>query len=94
MLGDAKPLEEGVPFVLNKCRFRLPEMGQSTAADAKKNFEEQLAYQKSFLVAVEKKLANKQFVEKAPKALVARERKKKEDAKERIAALEQALAKV
>jgi len=44
-----------------------------------KKLETDLAYQKSFLESVRKKLSNKSFVERAPESVIANERKKEQD---------------
>ena len=58
------------------------------------NVEEELAklnkdleYYTKFLAGVEKKLSNEKFVNNAPEAVVAVERKKQSDANEKIAAI-------
>lgn len=50
--------------------------------------EKELKHLEGFLTGVEKKLSNENFVAHAPEAVVERERKKKSDAEEKIAALE------
>ncbi len=85
--------KQGLSFIIGKCAFRLPEIVETQPAEAKQNLEEKLAYQKSFLMSIEKKLDNQKFVANAPKHLVARERKKKQNTKQRIAILEKALGK-
>ena len=49
--------------------------------------EKELQHLEGFLTGVNKKLSNENFVSHAPEAVVARERKKKSDAEEKIAAL-------
>ena len=49
--------------------------------------EKELKHLEGFLTGVEKKLSNENFVAHAPEAVVERERKKKSDAEEKIAAL-------
>jgi valyl-tRNA synthetase len=47
---------------------------------------------KGFLASVEKKLANEKFVANAPEQVIANERKKVADAKEKIELLEKSLS--
>ena len=56
--------------------------------------EAQLQHLEGFLNGVMKKLANERFVQNAPEAVVAMERKKQSDAEEKIAALKQTLAEL
>ena len=49
--------------------------------------EKELQHLEGFLTGVNKKLSNENFVSHAPEAVVARERKKKSDAEEKIAAI-------
>jgi valyl-tRNA synthetase len=54
--------------------------------------EAQLQHLEGFLAGVMKKLSNERFVQNAPEAVVAMERKKQSDAEEKIAALKQSIA--
>ena len=54
--------------------------------------EAQLKHLEGFLMGVQKKLSNERFVQNAPEAVVAMERKKKSDAEEKIAALKESIA--
>lgn len=54
----------------------------------------QLTHLEGFLKGVEKKLSNEKFMANAPEAVVALERKKKNDAEEKIATIRQALAEL
>ena len=53
--------------------------------------EKELQHLESFLTGIKKKLANDNFVTHAPKAVIARERKKQSDSEEKIAALKESL---
>jgi valyl-tRNA synthetase len=53
--------------------------------------EAQLKHLEGFLAGVQKKLANERFVQNAPAAVVAMERKKQSDAEEKIAALKESI---
>ncbi len=54
--------------------------------------EAQLKHLEGFLAGVQKKLSNDRFVQNAPEAVVAMERKKQSDAEEKIAALKESIA--
>lgn len=56
--------------------------------------EAELKHLQGFLMGVEKKLSNARFVENAPEAVVALERKKKSDAETKIKALTERLAEL
>ncbi len=60
---------------------------EKEAEEAKKELE----YQKGFLQSVDRKLSNEKFVNGAPPAVVEKERQKREDALQKIAALEEKL---
>ena len=51
-----------------------------------------LAYLKGFLLSVDKKLSNERFVQNAKPEVVDIERRKKNDAEEKIKAIEESLA--
>jgi len=53
--------------------------------------EEELKYTEGFLKSVEKKLTNERFVNNAPEQVVAMERKKQEDAQNKIAVIREQL---
>ncbi len=53
--------------------------------------EAQLKHLEGFLTGVQKKLSNERFVQNAPEAVVALERKKQSDAEEKIAALKESI---
>jgi valyl-tRNA synthetase len=54
--------------------------------------EAQLKHLEGFKAGVEKKLANERFVQNAPEAVVAMERKKLADSEEKIAALKESIS--
>ena len=53
--------------------------------------EKELQHLKGFLTGVQKKLSNANFVSHAPEAVVEKERKKQNDAQEKIANIEESL---
>ena len=54
--------------------------------------EAQVQHLEGFLAGVLKKLSNERFVQNAPEAVVAMERKKQSDAEEKIASLKESIA--
>ena len=58
----------------------------------KVKIQEEIDYQKGFLKSVEKKLSNERFVNNAPEQVVAMEKKKQEDALNKIKILEEKLS--
>jgi valyl-tRNA synthetase len=54
--------------------------------------EAQLQHLEGFLAGVMKKLSNERFVQNAPEAVVAMERKKQHDSEEKIASLKESIA--
>lgn len=81
-------------FIIGTTEFVVPLEGIVDAGAEKAKLEEELKYQKGFLNSVSKKLANERFVNNAPEAVVASERKKMADAESRIKSLEDSLAKL
>ena len=63
------------------------------AAEIEKQ-EAQLKHLEGFLAGVMKKLSNEKFVNNAPEAVVAMERKKQSDSEEKIAALKESIAEL
>lgn len=81
-------------FIIGTTEFVVPLEGLVDAGAEKAKLEEELKYQKGFLNSVSKKLANERFMNNAPEAVVASERKKMADAESRIKSLEDSLAKL
>ena len=82
-------LGEGlVTFLVGTAEYGVDLGGNIDAEAERKKAEEELGYLRGFLQSVEKKLGNERFVSGAPPQVVENERKKKEDAEAKIAALE------
>ena len=78
---------DSAQFMVGTDEFAIP-LGNLIDVDAEiEKQENQLKHLESFLAGVEKKLSNERFVANAPEAVVALERKKQSDSKEKIAAL-------
>lgn len=83
--------EGSISFVIGTDEFAVPMANLINAEEEIKKLEEDLEYQKKFLLEVEKKLSNENFVARAPEQVIALERKKKADAESRIQTIEQSL---
>ena len=79
-------------FMVDTDEFAVP-LGSLIDVKAEiEKMEAQLQHLEGFLAGVMKKLSNERFVQNAPEAVVAMERKKQNDAEEKIAALKQSIA--
>ncbi|MDE6013136.1 MAG: valine--tRNA ligase, partial [Prevotella sp.] len=78
-------------FMVGTDEFAVPlgDLIDVTAEIGK--LEAQLKHLEGFLMGVQKKLQNERFVQNAPEAVVALERKKEADAKEKIASLKESI---
>ena len=83
---------DATAFMVGTDEFAVP-LGSliDVAAEIEKQ-EAQLKHLEGFLAGVEKKLSNERFVQNAPEAVVAMERKKQHDSQEKIAALRESIA--
>ena len=88
--ANDKENDQGIAFVVNKCEFHLPEINPHQA-HPQQDLHKELTRQQAFLQSVQAKLDNPHFLNHAPDHVVAHERKKQQDAKERIKALQQRL---
>lgn len=90
-IDGAKGVEESpkgaLSFIVGRMECFVPLGGNVDVAERRKKLEEELRYAEGFLANVEKKLSNARFVSSAPEKVVALERKKREDALAKIAAL-------
>ena len=92
ILASIEPVTEqpanSIPFLIGgDTAYLLLNEEVDTAAERAKN-EEELQRLRGFLRGVEKKLSNERFVSNAPEAVIALERKKQSDTREKIASLE------
>ena len=78
-------------FMVGTDEFAVP-LGDLIDVDAEiQKMEAQLKHLEGFKAGVEKKLSNERFVQNAPEAVVALERKKLADSEEKIAALKESI---
>ena len=94
-LSEIKEVEEksqgALSFMVGTAEFALP-LGDLVDADAERaKAEAELQHLEGFLKGVEKKLSNERFVNNAPEAVVALERKKKADAESKIKIIKEML---
>jgi valyl-tRNA synthetase len=82
--------EEGAAsFIIRTTEFYIPLEGNIDADAEISKLEAELRYTRGFLAGVEKKLSNKNFVNNAPDEVVAKEKKKQQDAQSRIKVIEE-----
>lgn len=80
-----------ISFIVGTIKMSVELEGLVDAEQERAKILSELEHQRGFLDAVRKKLSNQSFVEHAPAAVVALERKKEADALSRIEALEASL---
>jgi valyl-tRNA synthetase len=78
-------------FMVKATAYCIPFVGNVDVVEECAKIKEEIAYNKGFLEAVLKKLSNEKFVASAPAKVVEVERKKQEDAEEKIRILEERL---
>ena len=79
-------------FMVGTVEYAVPLGSMIDVAAEIEKMEAQLKHLEGFLIGVEKKLSNERFVQNAPEAVVAMERKKQRDSQEKIAALRESIA--
>lgn len=79
-------------FLIGTTEFFIPLGHLLNTEEERTKLNGELAYYRKFLAAVEKKLSNENFLQRAPGEVVATERKKHSDAMAKIAALKQQLS--
>ena len=78
-------------FLVGTTEFAVPLGSSINVEEEIAKLEAELKYTQGFLASVEKKLSNERFVNNAPEAVVAGERKKQADAQSKIATIQEAL---
>jgi len=85
----------GIPasasFRVKNVEYFIPILGGINVEEEIKKIYDELVYIRGFLLSVEKKLSNENFVSKAPSHVLEIENKKKEDAQKKINILEESL---
>jgi len=83
---------DGISFICGKTKLFAHLDLEVDEAAALEEAQKDLKYQQGFVTGIEKKLSNERFVNGAPEAVVANERKKLADGQARIKALEDTIA--
>ena len=95
-LATIETIEEKDPaaasFRVHATEYAIPMSNAIDVEAELKKLEAELKYAQGFLKTVMGKLGNERFVQNAPEAVVAMERKKKADAEEKIKSLEVSIA--
>jgi len=86
-----KTVDGALSFRVGSNEYFIPVKGHINIEEERQKIKEELSYTEGFLKSVEKKLANERFVNNAPEAVVASEKKKQSDALTKIATLKQSL---
>ena len=85
----SEKVDGALSFIVRSTEFYIPIPSSIDVAAELDKLQKELEYAQGFLKAVEKKLNNERFVSSAPEKVVAMERKKKEDATNKIAVIEE-----
>jgi valyl-tRNA synthetase len=81
--------ERAASFMVRTTEYFIPLDGKLDVEDELAKIQEDLDYNRGFLVSVMKKLENERFVQNAPANVLELERKKKSDAEMKIKSLEE-----
>ncbi|MBD5237890.1 MAG: valine--tRNA ligase [Bacteroidales bacterium] len=79
-------------FIVGATEYSIPLESKINVEEELEKLNKDLKHYEGFLAGVEKKLSNERFVSNAPEAVVAMERKKQSDAKEKIEAIKASIA--
>jgi valyl-tRNA synthetase len=82
-------MEGAASFRVQSAEFFIPLEDAVDAGEELQKLKEELSYTRGFLTGVLAKLENERFVDNAPEQVVQKERKKKEDAENKIRVLEE-----
>jgi valyl-tRNA synthetase len=92
MEETGEPIEGALSFRVKANEYFIPLNGTIDIEAEIEKIKEELTYTQGFIKSVEKKLANKRFVDNAPQQVVDIELQKQADAQAKIEALENRLA--
>jgi len=85
-------IDNASSFMISTTEFFVPLGNLINVEEEIKKLEEELKYNKGFLISVSKKLSNERFVNNAPEKVVNIEKQKLADAENKIAAIEKQIA--
>jgi len=85
-------VEGAISFIVKNVEYYLPLGGLLDTEEEISRLKKELDYTKGFLKSVSSKLSNERFVNNAPEAVVAAEKKKQSDAEAKIKTLEEQIA--
>ena len=95
-LSAIEPVEEKTAassaFIVGAVEYSVPLESKINVEEELAKLNKELEYYTKFLAGVEKKLSNEKFVNNAPEAVVAVERKKQSDATEKLEAIRASIA--
>ena len=80
-----------VSFLIGTTEYAVPLGDKLNIEEELSKLHEDLKYNQGFLASVQKKLANEQFVSRAPAKIIDAERKKQADAESKIKSLQEAI---
>jgi len=92
-LVETEPADT-VSFIVGTDKFFVSFEKEIDVEAELKTLNEELVYQEGFVASVNKKLSNERFVNNAPEAVVANERKKLADGEERIKQIKDSINKL
>lgn len=84
-------IEQSFSFLIGADKYFLESPHRPDSSEEKARLEKDIEYQRGFLVSVMKKLDNQNFVAKASPDVIDKEKKKAEDAQEKIRLMEERL---
>jgi valyl-tRNA synthetase len=88
----SKPVGDSLNVVVGKLKLYVQAENPIDNSGQKEELKKELDYLKGFLISVDKKLSNERFVQNAKPEVVDVEKKKKQDAEQKIKAIEESLA--
>jgi valyl-tRNA synthetase len=87
-------IDGAVTFMVKSAEFYIELGDLVNVEDELKKLNEELKYNKGFLISVQKKLSNEKFVSGAPEKVVNIEKQKRDDAESKIKVLEERIASI